>query len=116
MPLYFTFNYNMEYTFQIVSAIKMRKTLYLVEKVSIFFMWTVVGKPTKQSVFQLHLPCAQGTDPDFQDTFSLAVINKNMCAKVSKPKTEQGRNSAWLVRKEMSGGWTHGSTRASWKG
>lgn len=92
MILYFTFNYNMEYTFQIVSAIKMRKTLYLAEKVFISFMWKVVGKLTKQLVFQLHLPCAQGTDPDFQDTLSLAVINKNTYAKVSKPKTEQGRN------------------------
>lgn len=55
-------------------------------------MWRVVGKPTKQSVFQVHLPCAQGTDPDFQDTFSPAVINKDMYAKVSKPNTEEGRN------------------------
>lgn len=92
MLLYFTFNYNMEYTFQIGSAIKMRKALYRAEKISIFFMWRVVGKPTKQSVFQVHLPCAQGTDPDFQDTFSPAVINKDMYAKVSKPNTEEGRN------------------------
>lgn len=60
----------------------------------------------------MHLPCAQDTDPVFQDTFSPAVINNDMYAKVSKPNTEQGRNEAWLVRKEMSGDWIHGGNQS----